>query len=172
MRRRLGTTWTPWYFISTQRTEKTAGIATYAFDEVSNRDQLIYGDTGWRDITLSTTMLNGWTVGTIFARRKNCWDVEVLVENLQGAAATSGTAFVLPVGFGRNIARLSRQTLTTASGGAVASYRVDVQGTGGTVVPAPFGAGTPALYGALKFSTVEAWPTTLPGTASASIPNV
>jgi hypothetical protein len=47
--------WTAWRFTAAQRIDQTAGRAIYTWDHLNNREQLIYGDTGWRDFATDST---------------------------------------------------------------------------------------------------------------------
>lgn len=50
-----GTTWFSWKVFTSSRVDQTAGRAIYQWDDVNDREQLIYGDTGWRDMALDPT---------------------------------------------------------------------------------------------------------------------
>ena len=61
---------------------------------------MLYGDTGWRDIT--DALINGWTAKSIHIRRVNS-TVYFRYHNLSSADASSATAFYLPTGFGTTV---------------------------------------------------------------------
>ena len=71
-------------------------IDTTVGTRVFTGNTMIYGDTGWRRI--SSTILNGWTVGDIQVRRITN-KLHIRVWNLRGGAATSRTFVSLPQGF-------------------------------------------------------------------------
>jgi hypothetical protein len=48
--------WQPWRAYGAQRVDQTAGRAIYTWDDVNNREQLVYGDTGWRAVALDPTI--------------------------------------------------------------------------------------------------------------------
>lgn len=86
--------WSEWRTYASQRVDYTAGRAIYTWDDVSNREQLIYGDTGTRSILLPDT-----TDQYIYIRRVGSI-VELhatgLRPNVVGNASYAG---LIPVGF-------------------------------------------------------------------------
>lgn len=162
------TTWGPWKFIASQRVDQTAGRAVYAWDDVNSREQLIYGDTGLRSIP--GQLQNGWTATDIFIRRSG-YDVTLHIEALNAAAMTAANFISVPTGFapvtGQNIARGVLHTGTSPA----AMYRTTYPGSNVFNLQA---ANTtfPLLYGTISYRTSEAWPTTLPGAAVGTIPNL
>lgn len=154
----IGETWQPWRFIPTQRVDQTAGRAIYTWDDVNNREQLIYGDTGWRELTLE----NGWS-GSIRARRLSVSSVEVIGRSLvPGTAITSVT---LPSGF------RPQQTFPLFGRPATATNPPAYgELTSGGLVQFPTTSAFHASSFQAIFSTLDTWPTTLPGVAVGSIP--
>jgi hypothetical protein len=47
---RANSVWYPWKAFTAARVDQTAGRAIYQWDDLNSRDQLVYGDTGWRDM--------------------------------------------------------------------------------------------------------------------------
>ena len=122
---------------------------------------VLEGDTGWRNITSSLT--NGWTASVVRVRRIGSlvvWGLEAL-----NASAMTNIAFLTPsAGFqpsGLN-GNPDRQFLTTAANPA-AVWRVTLNTTGFAVQGAP--NSLQLTYGTLNSSTIDDWPSTLPGTA-------
>ncbi|ASR83612.1 hypothetical protein SEA_LISARA_28 [Arthrobacter phage LiSara] len=161
-RRRFGGAWGPWRHFGTSRVDQTAGRVMYQWDEVNNREQMIYGDTGWRNIT--TDILNGWTASAILIRRVGA-EVFLRLYQVNGAAQTAGTIMTLTAGFRSGVFQYE-PCYTEAA--ALATILVESTGN----IKAAGGAtkyGT-AAYSEVRWSTTETWPTTLPGVASGSIP--
>lgn len=154
--------WQPWQYVSPQRTDKTAGIAIYTWDEVAQREQLIYGDTGWRDI--SGLLVNGWTATTLTLRRTT-YSTEVRATGLNPAAATSSTPFTLPSGFASWNSVADAVVLAWVT--AAKTWRVSM---GSSVAIAGWATTDPAVSLTAKFDTTSAWPTVNPGTLVQSPP--
>jgi hypothetical protein len=155
-RRYLGGIWSTWVMHTQMRLDNTNGRAAYIWDDVNNREQMVYGDTGWRDVT-PTSGTAAWIrlrrVGNV---------VYVWVANWVNGTASDIVA--LPLGF---------QTGTNSIVGhfgdrAGAPVAVNINGPSNSIQAAQ-SATAMSVY--LTFPTVNSWPTTLPGTAHAAIPN-
>lgn len=161
------TSWTPWRAYVSQRVDQTAGRAIYTWDDVNKREQLTYGDTGWRNITSSVATV---TAGAINLRRVG-QIVELNITDLtvsDASASSLNFAGILPVGFRPyhwgNFNTLNSPAVSSISRG------VRVKNTGDVTIY-NYVAGD-ILRATMQWSVVETWPATLPGTATASIPNV
>lgn len=158
-----GGVWSPWRSLATQRVDQTAGRALYVWDDLNNREQLVYGDTGWRDV--SSSLINGWT-GTILMRRVGS-SVSARMQ-LDSTAATSTTVNVGPGSGFRPTGNNITFPMRPATGNTVAWGQV----TGASA--AILASNTTALTASsMEFSwlTNDTWPTSLPGTASGGITN-
>ncbi|ASR83736.1 hypothetical protein KDJ04_gp02 [Arthrobacter phage Nubia] len=161
-RRRFNGVWGAWRHFGTSRVDITAGRAMYQWDEANNREQLVYGDTGWRNIT--TDILNGWTGSVISVRRYGA-EVFLRLYQVNGTAQTANTIVTLPAGF-----RPGTFQYEPCYTEAAALATILIESTGN--IKAAGGAtkyGT-AAYSEVRWSTTETWPATLPGVASGSIP--
>lgn len=146
-----------WKFVPAQRIDNTAGRAIYTWDETQNREQLIYGDTGIRDV--ASLVENGWAVmGRLLLSRTGA--IVTLIGDLIATDATDNTFLTLPNGFrfagGSYSAAngLGGTTLTYFHAGALQSaYRGNRTGL------------------SLTWRTTDPWPTTLPGTAFGTTPH-
>jgi len=157
---------TPWRFIPTQRVDTTAGRAIYTWDDVSNREQLIYSDTGWRDI--SSSLINGWVASILRIRRSNCWNVEYRILGLNGSNATDPKFLAIPDGF-RDVGN-NGVFVAAKSTDQMVGVQMD---SATTSLALPIGASYFTAYaGRFGYSVAQAWPTTLPGTAVGTIPNL
>jgi hypothetical protein len=154
--------WGAWRSFTPSRMDYTAGRALYQWDEISNREQLVYGDTGWRVLDL----LNGWT-GTVHIRRFGI-SVKCRILNLDGNAATAQKAFDWPAGFAPDAACL----LVFANTPAEPARRVYTDIANGFALPVgAVYAGSGYAY-LSEFVANGSWPTVLPGIASGTIPNL
>lgn len=143
-----------------------AGRAAYLTDPATSTEQLVYGDTGWRDI--STLLTNGWT-GTIRIRR-TLYDVKLQITTMSAAVASNGTFLIAPVGFQLGSSALGNFRGFLFSNTTPITMRgVNIAGTAAVAVTQYSTADTQTL-GTFEWSTNEAWPTTLPGTAVGTIP--
>jgi hypothetical protein len=161
-----GSSWGSWREFASQRVDKTAGIAIYAWDSANGREQLTYGDTGWRDVT--SLLVNGYTADQVLVRRTT-WSVTWKFINLSGAAATSVTCLPAIAGF-MNTGATQRDTgrgfLFEVSTSTV--RRISNHASGMFFAAFPFAGQN---YGEVSLSIDAPWPTALPGTASGAIPN-
>jgi hypothetical protein len=173
IRTRNTSTWGPWKFIPVQRVDQTAGRAIYTWDDVNNREQIIYGDTGWRDVTSS--ILAPFTVNGLRLRR-NLNRVTIQWDSLSSPpAAPSGSAFTAPAGFtvsNRDPSYFGRSTIQQAANsiGNLWSFGWN----SASLIPQQcVGSWFSSLYfnGGFTYLTDDPWPTTLPGTAVGTIPN-
>jgi hypothetical protein len=151
-------TWTAWKVHAATRVDTTAGRAIYQWDNVNDREQLIYGDTGKR--ILNSFIPNAGSGNVLLSRTGQM--VTLLLGDFQDT--TAGTNIVwtnlIPAGF-----RPANWVYMP-----IPSSRVLVIQNGGTVT---CGQHSGTVYqGSISWRTDEAWPTTLPGTASGVIPNI
>ena len=161
--------WSSWTTHVAHRIDNTAGRAVYVWDDLANRDQLIYGDTGVRDI--SALLANGWTLGTegLVTLSRNGAVVTFRARNLIGTAATTNVVIpALPTGF-KPITNGLRVPITTFTGTdwlTVRSYEADLSLSRGNTYGNQY-------YGVeASWMTQNPWPTSLPGTATGTIPNL
>ncbi len=160
-------TWRPWRSYSSSRVDQTAGRAIYQWDSLNSRDQLVYGDTGWRDV--SSSLVNGAS-GTLQVRRVG-YEVIVKGFNIILPNPTNYGFYTFPSGFiGDDKLFIGRENMVS---GLIAAFQMGsvlscMTGlSGGTV------NNTDHRYGFTESSfTASEWPTTLPGTAVGSIPNL
>lgn len=150
--------WLPWYTLTSVRTDQTAGRAMYAWDELNNREQLTYGDTGVRN--LEAEIINGWTAGGFKIRRLG-YEVTLYCYNINPAAQTGISMWAIPLGF-RPYAPVTTLSFPF-TGGALYMTSLDVQPNTGA-------SSATGAFQIAKYTTNDAWPTVLPGTASGSIP--
>lgn len=156
--------WSVWRAQMSQRVDQTAGRAIYTFDEINNREQLIYGDTGWRDI--SANILNGHT-GSIMVRR-TLHETHLKIDVTPNATTPQADVFNWPSGFEPS----SSAFYTTRPSSAVASLNVY---TNNLKVSISTINDWQEVWGSVNWMGTlpcfEPWPITLPGTAIGTIPN-
>ncbi|UUG69268.1 hypothetical protein SEA_SCIENCEWIZSAM_24 [Arthrobacter phage ScienceWizSam] len=148
---------------ATQRVDQSAGRTIYTWDDLNQREQLIYGDTGWRDIKAS--LINGWTVTALFMRRYQD-RVTLKGYQLDGTAQTSTTFLTLPVGFRPPHGQSYLQANTTSAAFAL----MVVENTGNFRAQTGQNLYGNTAYFEITWSVSDTWPTTLPGSAAGSIP--
>jgi len=161
IRQAEGTAWTAWRFVASQRIEKTAGLVIYTWDDVANRDQLVYGDTGYRNITADLAL----TAGAAYLRRTT-YEVEIVMTDFALDATGVVDLPALASGFrppaNVNFAAFNNVGALRAFMGSTGALRMYGAGAVGT---------THNL--SVRYSTKDPWPTTLPGTATfGAIPNI
>jgi hypothetical protein len=155
-RLRVSGTWTPWRTYASTRVDQTAGRAIYQWDEVNQREQLIYGDTGKRNI--SSSFPNAGNAGVLLSRQGNTTTLLFAdyLDNTSGGNAVWTN--VIPVGF-----RPANWVYMP-----IPSGRTIVIQNGGTIT---CGQHSGTVYqGSISWRTDETWPTSLPGVAVGSIP--
>lgn len=162
----VSTVWGPWKVTRNTNIDQSGGRAITIWDELNNRSQLFFGDTGWRDI--SSLLANGWTASNLYLRRFND-RITVKMFNVDGAlAAGNPSIFTLPLGFRTPHGSSYFPVYTTGTG--VSTVLVSNGGT----FSAPGGV---TRYGGsafteVSYSTIDSWPGILPGSAVGSIPNI
>ncbi len=155
--------WSAWYFSTSQRVDQTAGRAIYVWDDLNSREQLIYGDTGWRDVKGLT--INGWTSTVLQLRRVG--HIVTLSGAITATAATSDHYLPVQPGF-----TPSSSIYHGVASGIQVPPTFRPLGTNATNHYVTSG-GTSGTYNIqANYPTTDAWPTTLPGTASGTIPNL
>jgi hypothetical protein len=162
------TTWTAWRAYASQRVDQTAGRAIYTWDEVNNREQLIYGDTGWRDI--SATAFAPTFTGQFLVRRIGYTvQCSIRVDIADGAA--SGVTLATLTGAGYTPNNLQGEYVSTRPSASATQIFYRYTGAGVLSLASAWPAGGSSLYVNIAYMTNDSWPTSLPGTANATIPN-
>ncbi|WP_295837387.1 pyocin knob domain-containing protein [uncultured Microbacterium sp.] len=152
-----GSAFSAWRFMASQRIDQTAGRAIYTLDDVNGREQLIYGDTGSRNVT---ALLSAEWTGSAYLRRVG-QTVSVNVNAGSSAAVPANTTILtLPSGFRPD------GTINKIIAGGNVQHGVVTDGNGITRADTAL----TALRWYFSFTTSDPWPTSLPGTAAGSIP--
>ncbi|AZF97638.1 hypothetical protein SEA_CALLIEOMALLEY_2 [Arthrobacter phage CallieOMalley] len=162
MRSLVSGTWGPWKVIRNTNIDNTAGKAVYTWDETSNRSQLIYGDTGWRDVT---ALFPTVTSGSVLVRRIG-YAVYFKMNAIFTTAGGNQVIGTLPDGFRPNFA----DTEFLGHTGTGAPVRVNVTTNGNMTGYTLTTAHLITYSGSIAVS--QPWPATLPGTAVGTIPNL
>lgn len=160
--------WTPWRAFNSTRVDQTAGRVIYQWDDLNNRDQLVYGDTGWRDISALCApgaKFSAFGANQIQVRRINStvyWrmqNISVTVNGMGAAgdvifdASSVGTAWLPPrhqmFWWGRDLGELWQSHLLRSGvlkmrNASYMSHNSEAE---------------------LIWSTDQPWPTSLPGVA-------
>ena len=151
-------------------TDESVGRRIFTWDTVNSRWQMTYGDTGWRDV--SALLANGWG-GTLLVRRHNgrvSWRTGLGAASLDGTSASAVTAFTMSsidAGFRNDTS--GRRTLVYNSSDT--TFTVAAIGSDALIMPA-YGAGKKYNFvPEAVYTAGNAWPASLPGSASGSIPS-
>lgn len=147
--------WAAWRVVNATRVDQTAGRAIYQWDDINGRDQLIYGDTGQRDIR--TAYCNG-AASALTVRRVGSLVTLTCVAWIPPANATANVLLsALPVGW-RNYNSLAFAVLENGSvlkAGAMGANTSSIA-LGGNVT-----SGSYNFH--LSYLTADTWPTSLIG---------
>ncbi|WGH21714.1 minor tail protein [Arthrobacter phage Inked] len=173
-------TWTPWRAFTSTRVDQTAGRAFYQFDDVNGREQLVYGDTGVRQIKNDIIVANGWDAASsnVYLRRVGNV-VELRFDVYTSPAGTIPTVpefLNMAVGF------------RYPNNGSHADFMCYSEPVGNTTIGTVIGrhngstmqflvagrmpSNVRFVRGGSTWITSDPWPTTLPGTAVGTIPNI
>lgn len=162
----VGSGWAPWRAFTSQRVDQSAGRAIYTWDDLNNREQLIYGDTGWRAVR--SLLLNGWSVPSDSGAmiRRVGWNVSLTLVGLNSSAATDDAFLAAISGF--RTGDVMWQPWPGESGSATDIILREQSGRWQRVNR---NAGRQVTYATFSWITSEAWPSVLPGAAVGSVPN-
>lgn len=139
------------------RVDNTVGRRVFTWDADNAREQMIYGDTGWRNVTPE----NGWTANAMSIRRIG----SVIYAAIYLAAKTAATGdiiYTLPSGY--------RPALGVAVGALYAGDDTTPVTAGNWLLVSRTAFGSANMSGQVSWSTIEPWPSALPGSASGVIP--
>lgn len=143
------------------KVSETAGRTVSVWDYLKNRDQLIYGDTGIRDIT---ALAPNVTAGKLYLYRDG-QTVTMIFDAVQMAGANGGSYDMIPAGGIPTGFRPTRTFWFNGIDGPPGLRRVGVAASGWVPVylsPAP----GDVYRGTISWRTIQPWPTTLPGVAA------
>lgn len=140
------------------RVDQSAGRVFKVWDYLNNREQIIYGDTGWRSITIAS--------GTLQIRRVN-QTVSVNLVNFRPQATGTVAIAQLPAGF-RDAP--TSEVFWADEQGSPRSSQIRGYSPFEFVI---LGLSTINSYvsASITYLTTDPWPTSLPGTAVGSIPS-
>ena len=146
-------------------TDESVGRRLFQWDANNSRWQMTYGDTGDRQSAITYT--NGWANAYGVDMLRRIGNTVYLQVVLDSTSATTDGAFTVPAGFRPSVTAMMAvpvggstvvpRTLTMGSAGEATIYQASLAGQAGWFV-------------GLAYQTNDAWPTSLPGTASGSIP--
>ncbi|QYC55012.1 hypothetical protein QCN36_gp24 [Arthrobacter phage CastorTray] len=159
-------TWGSWRAYRNTVIDNSAGKVVYLWDETANRSQLVYGDTGVRTLTLD----NGY-LGTLQIRRVGHQVYLNGAIKRPPGGTINGTFLVsVPDGFKPQSVAWTffpvRHSPTPNWGTLYRkAYELVLEGLTGDT-----DAGEARFE--ISWTTVQPWPTALPGTASGAVPNV
>ncbi|AXH46684.1 hypothetical protein QCN35_gp22 [Arthrobacter phage Synepsis] len=166
MRSLVSGTWGPWKVIRNTAIDNSVGKVVILWDETANRSQMIYGDTGVRSLTLD----NGY-LGVLQIRRVGHQVyLNGAIKRPPGGSINGTFLISLPDGFKPQTAAWTffpvRHSPTPNWGTLYRkAYELVLEGLTGDT------DGGEARF-EISWTTVQPWPTVLPGSASGSIPNL
>lgn len=165
--------WGAWSAIQSSRVDQTAGRAIYQWDDLNVREQLIYGDTGWRQVIVAGDIVGLPNMNGYVRRIGNQVSFQAFEVTAGGTASGATTLWNTPTGFryvlGASPAMVSGSVIDSGAA-PVANASIYLASAGAYNVTLRAVAGV-RHYATLNWLTTDAWPTVLPGTAFASIPN-
>lgn len=123
--------------------DQTAGRVIKVWDYLNNREQLIYGDTGWK----TATLINGWTGTAQYRRELN--RITIKFRNMVGTAATSTSFVNLPLGYRSLVLRLPVQIGATA-------YYAGFNSSGDVFIPT--NVPNDSYWSEVSYTTDNVWP--------------
>lgn len=135
--------------------KETAGRTVSVWDYLNQREQLIYGDSGERDIS---ALLAG-AAGRVTVSREGPM-VHLSLEGVAPSTSNSGLILTLPPGFRPATRKDFTMPATTAAAAWRSTY---IFTSGGLGIWSPSTADNYRFY--ISFRTSEPWPTSLPGVA-------
>lgn len=139
------------------KVSQTAGRTVTVWDYLNNREQIIYGDTGWRKV--DAALPAGVTASNVWLRRQGN-EVTINVQNLRADTVGTVTVYNAPVGYRPDAPSVRSGVYASSSGTA----RI-ISPFAGNVRVLSMGAGE-SLDGSVTFTTPDPWPTSLPGVAA------
>jgi hypothetical protein len=162
--------WSPWRTFNSTRVSDSAGRAIYQWDDLNNREQLVYGDTGTREI--SSLLTANWSIvetpnGNLWIRRTGQL---VTISGQRITRPSAGITMITAglVGFRPNTE--SRGVAATLEATPkVHSFIIRVNGQFDFEASVP---ATPGINFTHTYTTNDDWPTALPGSAVGTIPNL
>lgn len=167
------TTWTSWRVFNSTRVDQTAGRAIYGWDDLNNREQLVYGDTGNRNILADLqAKVPSFTVGygtAVIRRHGNV--VTFTPAYFSGTRPVDEILYTVPTGFRR----------ASSANYPMVHPIMNLQGVNVAGSCLTYHIGNIYWYGPdvnsrsitpMTWMTDDPWPTTLPGVAVGTIPNV
>lgn len=154
--RTSGNVWSAWSVFTSTRVDQTAGRVIYQWDDVNNREQMIYGDTGDRAINLSHG--NG-TFAALKIRRTGNVVHLVCINWVPPTNGASPLSAGLPIGYRNNN---THHFVAIDNGSTLRASNLSASGSGLSV-----GGNTTAssISFYITYTTLDAWPTSLIGAA-------
>lgn len=148
--------------------DNTVGRRAFAWDAGNARQQMVYGDTGWRQLVTNGSGVAADNTGAVHLRRTGLtvWIRFANVKPADPSASLANMGTLITAGF--------RPVDNQAFGfigdtGALSPHIVAIFNKGVVYVQRPtnFASTIPDgnYQGTFSFPTDDAWPTTLPGTA-------
>ncbi|AOZ65042.1 minor tail protein [Arthrobacter phage Oxynfrius] len=165
IRRYTNSAWSVWYLYQSSRLSEAAGRAMYAWDYNNSREQLVWGDTGRRNISAQAngTFTGG---GKLTIRREGSMVDIYCVGWVPGSVGTVHLlASGLPTGFKPSNSRTWFSSQNSLPCNTVMSFDA-------TTISVITNSDVIGVGFSFSYSTTDPWPTVLPGSADGAIPPV
>ncbi|ASR84121.1 hypothetical protein SEA_WHEELBITE_28 [Arthrobacter phage Wheelbite] len=161
--------WGPWRYIpSVTLKDDTTGRTAYLYDWINNRSQIVYGDTGRRNISNMAPAETTFSGGGKLAIRREGSTVDIYCVGWMPGAA--GTVHLLASGLPAGFRPSNSRVWWGAQNGQPVLCTMSFDGS--TIAIISNAATTHPIGFSFSYSTTDVWPTTLPGTADGAIPNI
>lgn len=162
---------TGWNTLGAEYFDESIGRRLYRWSDILANGantgwQMVYGDTGWRDMSasISSTLLALNPNASAYLRRQNGNIDFYYYSGTSASQSGTASAMVLPTGLAPNYIPSNNMIVNTGSSTTAALYasatKIMLSGTSSNT----------QYIGSLAWSTDSAWPTALPGSAVGSIP--
>ncbi|AZS07980.1 hypothetical protein SEA_GREENHEARTS_1 [Arthrobacter phage GreenHearts] len=166
-RRAFGPTqvWGPWRSYTSTRVDTTAGRAIYQWDDLNLREQLMYGDTGFRQLTLE----NGYLGGLYLRRWGSMVNLTGTITRPVGGSLNGIFYSQIHIGFRPQNSNWVHHPVRHSNNAAWFSFYRKY--TEFTFENSTGDSDAAQVRIDVTWMTVDPWPTVLPGIASGTIPN-
>ncbi|WKW85558.1 hypothetical protein SEA_LAKSHMI_1 [Arthrobacter phage Lakshmi] len=166
IRRYGSSTWSPWVHYRSSRIDQTAGRVLYEWDDVNNREQLVYGDTGFRQLTLE----NGYLGGLYLRRVGSMVNLSGTITRPVGGSLNGIFYSQIHIGFRPQNSNWVHHPVRHSNNAAWFSFYRKY--TEYTFENSTGDNDSAQVRIDVTWMTVDPWPTALPGIAAGTIPNL
>jgi hypothetical protein len=155
-------TWSPWRFTPSQRVDNSAGRAIYTWDDTANREQLVYGDTGLRNISADLMGMQPSTGNSYSSirRENNTVTLSINAEVILADVSGSLEFYRIPAGFRNSFQQINAYAVVKTSPVTIKSMQLVSQQYVRLYQDPKAGE---QIRHTFTYQTNDPWPTVLPG---------